>query len=259
MGEVPIPPAGVEVGSTSPTRLGRALLPCEVCGRETEHRVLRLRASRGGAHLSGIARCTNCESTHAFDQRIARPVSVPAIFADGPRSERQLLHLAEATELTVGEAAPWLGEDLEIRRIDLPGGRQVRHARAREVGTLWLRHRDLNHVRVSLIEGRRTVALRIDGRVAGRFEVGDTLTVGGERLRIHAIRARSQTWEERGIGFAPAEVDRLYVRRSEGPRPRRDVATPPRSVLPRRPSRISAMRQGSPRVRSAGRRIVRRN
>ncbi|MGI0131386.1 MAG: HVO_0476 family zinc finger protein, partial [Thermoplasmata archaeon] len=197
-------------GSPHP-RLGRALLRCEVCAKETDHRILRVRGS--GAELTGVARCAVCRTTRPFQLRSPSRVEVASILSDGGRSVRRRLSLPESLELGVGGSAPGAEPDLEIRRLDLPGGRQVSVARAREVETIWLKRRHSGVVRLSLIDGRRTVPLQLLCPPRSVFEVGTFLRVGNERVRVHAIRARGQTWEEPGARFTPAEVDRLYVRR----------------------------------------------
>jgi uncharacterized Zn finger protein len=202
-------------GSPVPAaRLGRVSLHCEVCGADTPHRVLRVTARRHGQVLAGTARCAVCQTTHTFELSQSKPVSVATILSDGGASKRSSRELPPEMELQVGAPLPDGDPRLEVRRIDLHDGARVESATARAVSTLWLTFRRGDELRVSLMEGRKTTPLLLKCTPDTPFAVGDLLRTAGELLRIHAIRARGQTWDEEGPRFRAAEIDRLYVRRA---------------------------------------------
>ncbi|MCI4363479.1 MAG: hypothetical protein L3K13_04155 [Thermoplasmata archaeon] len=203
------------------SRLGRVTLLCEVCGAETAHRVLRVTPRRTATHLEGIARCAVCHTTHPFRLATPRTTSVSVVVSDAERSHRTRQALAEGLELQVGGSLPGADPKLEIRRLDLRGGARTESAPARDVATVWLTLRRGDQLHVSLIEGRKTTPLVLSCTPETNFSVGDLLRTAGEVLRIHAVRARGQTWDEEGPRFQAFEVDRLYVRRAAERRPAR--------------------------------------
>jgi uncharacterized Zn finger protein len=219
------PAADAESATPSSARLGRVVLHCEVCAADTIHRVLRVSPRATPEHLVGTARCAVCHTTHPFELAVPRPVTVTTVLSDGGQSKRSRREFAAEVDFEVGSPLP--GEDprLEIRRIDLHDGARAQSARAGEAATVWLTLRRGDELRVSLIEGRKTTPLLLNCTPDTPFSVGDLLRTAGELLRIHAIRARGQTWDEEGPRFRAAEIDRLYVRRArEGGT--RDRSTP---------------------------------
>lgn len=201
--------------------VGRARLRCDLCGRETDHRILRLHARRRGGELEGVARCAVCRSTHAFVQRSPRHREVPGVLSEGGRSRSVRWTLSESAELVVDEPLPGPDATLLVRRIDLPDGHRPRRAPVTKVATIWVSRESPTLLRLSLVEGRRTTPLEVELTDGSAVSVGSLLSVNGRTLRVHALRAHGQTWEEGSREFRPMEVDRAYVHVELPPRPGR--------------------------------------
>ena len=195
--------------------LGSASLYCERCGRETLHRIFRVRrGTRVGARaVEGVARCRECRWTHPFESAPEERTEVSAIVSDGPRSVRRALSLPPDQILEVGSVLPGLDERAIVRRIDARNGRAVSRGRADEVSTLWAMRDAGAVVRVSVIDGATTHPGRIVVPPGTPFEVGGELAIEGVRMVIVALRARGRTWRLPGDAFPAGEVQRLYGRR----------------------------------------------
>ena len=196
-----------------------AALYCERCGRETVHRIFRIRGgSTGpGRGFSGVARCRECRWTHPFESVPPAVAGLELIVSDGRTSARQRIALPPGAELEVGQPVPGLEERTVVRKLDGPDGRPVRRAAATAVATVWA-VRDIGAVvKVSVIEGARTIAERLVVDPGTRYEVGATIRLGRGEGTIVALRARGHTWRRPGDAFVAREVERLYARRTVRP------------------------------------------
>ena len=213
------------MSDTSPTvdaaplgqSLRRASLTCEVCGEETEHRLLVVQTFAGGRRLSGTARCAQCRTTHRFDIVAPRTRPIRAVVSSGRQSTRMSVPLPESLWLSVGESAEGLPPETRIRRIDRRDGRSARSAPVREIETLWLLREGQFQVPVSIVEGATTRASTWNGDPSDRLHVGMPLMLDRVRWTVHALRARGRTWREPEDGFEAREVERIYARRTEIP------------------------------------------
>lgn len=216
----PAPSAELETPGSrrgAPTQVHAATLRCEVCGAETPHRVLKLDPGASARHLSGTARCQKCRTTHRFEVRAPRLVSVRLILSDGAESRSEEHGYRVGTVLKVGEKLPEIEPEAIIRRIDRPDGHMVPSAEVGEVGAVWATLHVGARVPVSLVEGARTTSYRVEMPPETRLVVGDPITVEGQRLYISALRARQRTWGAPGDGFPASRVERVYARRTRNP------------------------------------------
>jgi uncharacterized Zn finger protein len=202
--------------------------------------------------MEGIARCQECRWTHRF-RSVERPmVELRAIYSEGERSEAGTLRFPAGTLLVTGQPLP--GPEAAghvLRRIDGTGGRTRREARVEDVATLWLAPDPGRSIAVSIVEGRRTRAIRWRSRPEQPVPVGGTLTIDGEELRVVGIRARGRTWKVPGDAFLPAEIVRVYARRTASPPEGRSAWRRERESPSSRASSISrsARSRSSPGVR----------
>jgi uncharacterized Zn finger protein len=223
-----------------------------MCGKETPHRILHVEPSRPDGAFEGVARCQECRWTHRF-RSVERPmVAVRAVYSEGARSEARTLRLPAGTRLAAGRPLPRPEESGDlVRRIDGPGGRALREAQVEEVATLWLSPDPGRSIAVSIVEGRTTRAVRWRSRPEEPVPVGGTLTIDGQELRVVGIRARGRTWKVPGDAFLPAEIVRVYARRTLSPPEGRSAWRRERESPSSRASSISrsARSRSSPGVR----------
>jgi uncharacterized Zn finger protein len=210
-------PSDAPSSSAAGGRVLRASLPCEVCGRDTPHRLLRVTSGALARAVRGTARCQVCGWTHPFESIRPESAEVSLIVSVGARSDRSIVVLPGGTRLAVGGRVPEQAEALRIQRLDGRDGRPLSGAPARSVATVWA-VRDVGTViPVSIVQGRTTRTARLAVAPESEFRVGGRVTVDGTRLEIVAIRARGHTWRRPGDAFAASDVQRLYGRRSEIP------------------------------------------
>src|ERR1700690_4266887 len=82
---------------------------CEVCGRTTPHRILRLEGGSlpgAGGTVQGTARCRECRLTHPFRAEPARYVTLRLVVSDGPRSVASTVEIPVGRVLRVGSNLP---------------------------------------------------------------------------------------------------------------------------------------------------------
>jgi uncharacterized Zn finger protein len=239
------PTAESEPTGPSGARIHAAELYCEVCGRETPHRILRLGTSgRSGATgaIRGTARCRECHVTHSFLESPERMASFALIVSDGVRSTRERLALPGATVVTLHERLPDVERPLLVRKIDRADGRSVRTGRARDISTVWTVPDLGAMIPISIVEGRRTRSTRQQFSPELEMEVGDALRVEWETMSISALRARGHTFRKPGERFPASEVSRIYARRT---------VSPPEGSIPWSRSRFIPRARASSTSRSA--------
>jgi uncharacterized Zn finger protein len=209
-------------------RLSAATLWCDACGRETAHRVLRVRGSRAvpDGHVVGVARCRECRWTHPFDSAAPETVAVRLIASAGRTSRRSIVPMGPSTVLEVDAVVPGLTPPHRIRRLDGTDGRPRERALARETAAVWAVRDAGAVVPVSVVEGAVTRAGRIELPPDRRLEIGGAISLAGTPLVIVGLRARGRTWRLPGDGFPASEVQRVYGRRTDRPPAgRRDWST----------------------------------
>ncbi len=194
--------------------LGSASLLCENCGRTTPHRILRLdrRTDPTAGEVRGVARCQECRYTHAFESGPPDEVERAVIVSHGASSERTTLRLRRAAHLQVGATLPGPDPPLRVRRLERPDGTDVPEAEAAEIRTIWAVRDEGAVVRISIVEGARTVPTSVRLPHGTALEVGAEIVVDDGSGEIVALRARSRTWRRPGDRFRADEVDRAYVR-----------------------------------------------
>lgn len=207
------------VEATDRAPLGSAVLFCESCGRETPHRLLRLRRSDDPAPRSvrGIARCRECRFTHAFVSTQASRTTVDVIVSRGPASERHRLELDPSEPLRLGDPIPGLEPNAVVRRIDRRDGRTARASVARDVSTVWAAEGGPRLVRVAVLEGARSRTERVEAQAGVRWAVGDEIRLPSGSVSVVALRARNRTWRRAGDAFPSEEVSVVYGRRTVRP------------------------------------------
>jgi uncharacterized Zn finger protein len=209
---------GTEEGP-SVGQLRSATLYCESCRASTAHRILRWdrRSAAGRRRGTGTARCRVCGWTHAFDLALPHEVPITVIGSEGPTSERSIVRLSSAVELTVGGTLPYSNSEQRIRRIDRHDRRSVDRARAAEIGTVWVVPNRPRAVPVSILEGAHTRPARWTPTSDVDVGVGSQIRVEGRSLEVVALRARGRTWRREGDRFRAAELQRIYGRRTVSP------------------------------------------
>lgn len=217
-------------------RLHAAALFCDVCGRTTDHRILRVdpRAAVRPGHLGGLARCRVCRWTHPFEASRPEVCEVKVVVSEGERSRTTRIALAPSARLEVGgllpdDAVPRAGgaergvaslpgsgpdASFRIRRIDARSRAGAPEARAVEVETLWVAPDRAGSVAVSITGGARTRAARATVAPDVALVVGEPIEVEGRMLTIAGLRARGRTWRRPGDRFPAVEVQRVYARRT---------------------------------------------
>lgn len=219
------PSAGSEAAAGSELRarlagLHAAELMCEMCGRATRHRILRVARERPtpeGRRIEGTARCSQCRWTHPFQLALPVEKKLPAIVSTGSRSAPMVVRAASTLRLQVGSRVPGHEPPLRIVRIDLRTGGSGHEALVRDVRTLWLVPEGPRVIPVSLVLGSRTATTRATLPPEHALVVGEPITVGGGTLRIVGLRARNRTWTRPGDSFPAGDVVRIYCRRMESP------------------------------------------
>ena len=108
-------------------RLHSAELECEVCGRATQQRILKLETSGSGAterSMRGVARCGVCHWTHPFSMEVPRNVGVSLVVSDGSRSspERRELPAVVVYRSAPGSHGRIVPEDPAHRSPGWPAG-----------------------------------------------------------------------------------------------------------------------------------------
>jgi uncharacterized Zn finger protein len=236
-----------------PGALGSGVLFCENCGKETPHRLLRVKPASGASptHVTGTARCRVCRWTHPFTSTREAAVEVALIVSELGRSDRRRIALPGRRVVRVGETVAEAEVPLRITRIEVGPGRSASSSPVSGVRTLWAVRADETIVPVSVVQGARTSPHLLRVPPSSRLEVGALITVDGERVVIVGLRARGRTWRIVGDAFAASEVQRAYGRRMlRPPAGRRDWRTDRAIPVPRASSTSAPARsRSSPGVR----------
>lgn len=193
------------------------VLACEVCGRDTPHRILHVESGSPGGALTGIARCQVCRTVHRFQILRARTREVRVIASDGPASRTLVASVPLDRTWVPGDRLQVGSEELVVRKIESTKGRPMPSARTAKVAAFWATVDRGAVVPVSLIEGRHTSARRLLLRPETPITVGSPLEVDHERVRVSALRADGRTWARPGDSFPAARVQRVYARRNDSP------------------------------------------
>jgi uncharacterized Zn finger protein len=239
--------AGPILNGTSRARRGArgsslhaAVIACELCGRETSHRVLHVEPGASPTRLTGVARCQECRSIHRFDIATPRNVELRLVISEGPTSRVVRHPIAVGEPLRVGGTLRREELELQIHRIEVSGGGAVPSARAELVKTLWATVDHGAVVPVSIVEGRRTIPYRLTLPPDEPLTVGRRLEVQGESYTIAGLRARQRTWRVSGDSFPAREVARVYARRIWSPPEGSSGWSSPRESPSSRASSVSA-------------------
>jgi uncharacterized Zn finger protein len=193
-------------------------LYCEVCGRTTPHRILRVAPGATVAGVRGLARCRVCRLTHPFVSAAERKVEVDLIVSGGGTSRRVRIALPAETRLAPGRPLPGPMARLEVTRLDGAGGKAVTEASAGSVRTIWAVEPADRGIALAVSEGRgRVVSRRLQLPSSVRLEVGGWVEVDGSTVILRAIRARGRTWHRGGIAFSPEEIEVAYGWRTVSP------------------------------------------
>lgn len=226
-----------------------AVLPCEVCGEETPHRLLKVAGGgRGGASVAGLARCSRCHLTHPFEDRApAASHELWMVLSEGRSSRRERRSLPPTRHVEVDELLEGEDPPLRVRRLEGPGGQDLREALARDVATLWAVVDRGPRLDVSLIEGQRTRATSWVPPEGATVRVGDRLELPEASTFIIGFRGRGRTWRRTGDVLPASEVTRIYARRTVMPPAGRSAWRTDRF----RPRSRTSDRSTSSRVRSS--------
>jgi uncharacterized Zn finger protein len=214
---MPIAKPRVPKRAKTPTPAIRsATMPCEVCGLETPHRILRVAAASAGG-VEGIARCNNCRWTHPFRESAPVLREVWVIRSDGPSSIRSRVALPPGTEVRLHEMFPGSDPPSIVRRIEAPDGKLKRVAIPSEIATVWTVLDRRQEVPVSLILGRITRRSQWAPPPGSLVTIGERLNVDGTPTFIVGFRARARTWRHPGDSMPAIEVTRIYARMTDNP------------------------------------------
>lgn len=186
------------------------VLKCPNCGVQVPHRVLRGKiGGRDEIVFEGVVRCSQCDAVSNVVTREPRPISVPLILSWMDKSEKTSLEFSPDEGVTVGEDLDLGDSRIRVTAIE-SGGRRVREAAAKEIGTLWAKRVDQVRVKFSVNKRNRTVPHEVLAAPDEEFEVGEIVDLGKERAVVHHIRTRQRTVRQ---GRVPAdEIVRMYGR-----------------------------------------------
>lgn len=197
---------------------------CPGCSpdHETVHEVI----STGG----GITvRCRNCQHVHTttIDSQPATR-QVRTIVSQDDESIRATIEVPTDALFEVGQEFIVESDEaiysVRLMSIEDHDGNRHDQLPATETMTLWTR--DIGNVSVPVTmhppegsnESTRSLRLRVPGD--DTFTVGETMSVGGEEVRIHGIHPRDVAVEDdgggtidsSGVSVQAKDIDRLYVK-----------------------------------------------
>ncbi len=165
-------------------------LPCEVCGTETRHALLRTQEGRrGGLTLQGVARCGECGLTGPLRLHEPAPVELELRLSHGDTTRCERLQAEADDRFMVGDRVAWAGGTLAITALERDGV-HVRTATAAERPTVWARDAGQVRVRIAVHRGDVTESHHREFPGDHRFREGELLRVANRHLRISEVRLR---------------------------------------------------------------------
>ena len=204
-----------EKSSRDPPPIRSARLHCEVCGKESPHRILAARTGRRGG-VEGVARCSECRTTHRFARAPITRAELPVVISQGKHSRPARVRLPSGRRLLVGSRLPGVPGALRITRIDR-GNRTTREARASGGVRVWVVPDRGARVAVSLVDRGRTRSSVVYLAPETPLTVGGWVSFAGVPGRVVRLRTRDRTETRAGERIPAREVVRVYARRIWNP------------------------------------------
>lgn len=185
---------------------------CEACEEETPHRVLRGRMGPSPeSGFEGTVQCIECKTIHNAQFPLEKPIKVSSIISDGSESRRTSIDFGPLEEVRVGEEIYWEDHNLQITSIE-GGGKRLMKAKAKEIGTIWLKIFDTVQVKVSIVRGENTKSEKLEAAPEEEFAVGDILEFGRNKVVIDKIKTlRSMVYRE-GSPVEARDIKRVYTK-----------------------------------------------
>lgn len=175
---------------------------CPACGEETVHDVLKARGRER------TVRCRRCGRTHAVVA--PREVRVPVHVSRGGQTVRDVLETTEDVKLSVGDRLFVAGAVAEVTAVEDAEGRRPSSLPAPDVRALWAKDVQEAPVRVTVHEGRRSLALETVLGPQEEVVVGEVMVVDGERVRVDRIKVEGAMLRRRGQVAKAGDVVRVY-------------------------------------------------
>ncbi len=184
----------------------RQFFYCEVCGEETEHKLIRKRT-----HLY---MCEECGNYATFPPE--KEIIVNAIISFEGESERGKIRLKESEKVEKGDelivetdSGFRIGE---VTSLELVNNKRGEEAEAKEIRTIWLRDTGEVGVRISLHKRAITTPVTIYVPGETEFRVGEELEIGNKKFRISKIKSRDgKVIDRRNAGVRAKDIKRVYA------------------------------------------------
>jgi uncharacterized Zn finger protein len=184
------------------------ILLCPACNEEAEHDVLK-------KNRELLVRCGYCGHVYHASMRTTPEIAeIRAIVSHGADSRVCSVELHGEEECRVGDLlVAECGDDVsgvEVTGIE-KGERRVRHARARDITTLWTRQ--IEEVVVKASVHHRSITLPVYRRCQGEeeFEIGEVYQFGTIRFRVIRIKLRDGAlMRKEGWRTFARKIKRLY-------------------------------------------------
>jgi uncharacterized Zn finger protein len=186
-------------------------LSCPTCGKTTLHRVLHIRSFRPRALLAGVVRCSICKTSHQFEIA-AKERDVKVILSEGPVSHSLTLALDANHRVGRNEVIEVHGKKFRVVRVETAKDPSADYAEVNDIKALWAVSAELVAVKISLVQGPKTVPLQVNLPPSLQLSVGDKIKVEGKKLMITGIRLRGKNMTARSGGGEARELQRIYAR-----------------------------------------------
>lgn len=183
---------------------------CPDCG-ETLHDVRKGQLSaRRGMRLDVVASCRECGRTHRVLVRAVPEVEVSVIVSRGAQSSKKAIRLPEDEDVSLGDELVVGENNVQVTGLETRDGLRVDACRAGTLGTVWARYFDELVVKFSVNLRRKTIRKDVSLGPREVLNVGDELTLGRLRVRIHGIKVQGRMLR---AGSAEAkEIVRVFAK-----------------------------------------------
>jgi len=185
------------------------MVECPTCGCETLHEVLSARMGGGTqAVMDSTVRCRECGHVHHAVVKADRPVEVPVIISWLQKSKRSKISLGPDEVLSVDDEIMCGDEPVLVTSIESKGAR-LRHAKARDIETIWGKRFDKVRVPFSISHLGKAYSEHVLAVPDEEFYIGDMLTVGKHEIVIHTIKTSTKVLKTGGA--KARDIVRVYA------------------------------------------------
>jgi len=187
------------------------LLPCPVCGEETDFMILK-------EPPEAVVQCVECGHTMRITLKEPKFCMVKAIISHGSESIPAQIELVKGEIVSVGDfLVAEAGDEtynVEVLSIEENNARRQKLP-SDKISTLWTRLVDLVIISASVNKGANTMPLyeQVDGET--EYTTDTLTTIAGKMFRITRIKLRDNHMLARKGKTAKAyEIKRIYGERS---------------------------------------------